>query len=65
MSMKVLRLYTYWEPGEACTALAFIDALREQITTHYGDEIADMLREASAQPDEQQLELPFTDLPPF
>ena len=65
MSMKVLRLYTYWEPGEACSALAFIDALREQITTHYGDEIADMLREVSAQPDEQQLELPFTDLPPF
>ena len=65
MSMKVLRLYTYWEPGEACSALAFIDALREQITTHYGDEIADMLREASTQPDEQQLELPFTDLPPF
>jgi hypothetical protein len=63
--MKVLRLYTYWEPGEACSALAFIDALREQITTHYGDEIADMLREVSAQPDEQQLELPFTDLPPF
>ena len=65
MSMKVLRLYTYWEPGEACSALAFIDALREQITTHYGDEIAAMLEEASAQPDEQQLELPFTDLPPF
>lgn len=65
MSMKVLRLYTYWEPGEACSALAFIDALREQITTHYGDEIAAMLEEASAQPDEQQMELPFTDLPPF
>lgn len=65
MSMKVLHLYTYWEPGEACTALAFIDALREQITIHYGDEIAEMLREASAQRDEQQLELPFTDLPPF
>ena len=65
MSMKVLRLYTYWEPGEACSALAFIDALREQITTHYGDEIAAMLEEASAQPDEQQMELPFTNLPPF
>ena len=49
MSMKVLRLYTYWEPDEACSALAFIDALREQITIHYGDEIAEMLREASAQ----------------
>lgn len=65
MSMKVLRLYTYWEPGEACSALAFIDALREQITTHYGDEITEMLREITAQRDEQQLELPFTDLPPF
>ena len=65
MSMKVLRLYTYWEPGEACSALSFIDALREQITIHYGDEIAEMLREASAQRNEQQLELPFTDSPPF
>ncbi|MGB5640153.1 MAG: hypothetical protein WBM63_13605 [Sedimenticolaceae bacterium] len=65
MSMKVLRLYTYWEPGEACSALAFIDALREQITIHYGDEMAETLREASAQHDEQQLELPFIDLPPF
>ena len=65
MSMKVLRLYIYWEPGEACSALAFIDALREQIAIHYGDEIAEMLREASAQSDGQQLELPFTNLPPF
>ena len=63
--MNVLRLHTYWKADEAYSVLAFIDELREQISAQYGDEIAQMLREANTQRDEQQLELPFADLPPF
>ena len=65
MSLKVLPLYTHWDEGEACSVLAFIDELRELISTHYGDEIAAMLREAGTPDSAYQLELPFTDLPPF
>ena len=63
--MKVLRLHTYWNADEAYSILAFIDALREQISAQYGDEIAQMLQEANTQRDEHQLELLFADLPPF
>ncbi len=65
MSMKMLRLQVHWDAGEAYVALAFIDALREEIVTRYGDEIVEMLQEASADHDASQLHLPFTDLPPF
>jgi hypothetical protein len=65
MGMKILPLRMHWDVGEAYSVLAFIDALRGQIIAQYGDEIAQMLREANTRSDEQQLELPFTDLPPF
>lgn len=65
MTLRVLRLYTYWNAGEATTALELIDTLREQIIEHYGDAITDMLRDAVRENTEYQLELPFTDLPPF
>ena len=63
--MKILRLHTYWNADEAYSVLAFIDELREQISAQYGGEIAQMLREANTQRDEQQLELPFADLSSF
>ena len=65
MSMKVLRLYTHWGAGEAYSLLALIDNLREEILEHYGDDIAQMLQEATVSVDDRQLELPFSDLPPF
>jgi len=65
MSMKVLRLYTHWDAGDAYSVLAFIDELREQIINEYGKEIVQMLQEASTDTDEQQLELPFADVAPF
>ncbi len=65
MSMQVLRLQAHWNAGEAYAVLAFIDTLREAIVTRYGDEIVEMLQEANAEHDDEQLDLPFTDLPPF
>ena len=64
MSMKVLQLQAHWNAGDAYAVLEFIDALREEIVARYGDEIVEMLREA-AEHDDDQLDLPFTDLPPF
>lgn len=65
MSLKILRLATHWDASDAFTVLAFIDELRDQILENHGDEIADMLRESIIRRDEQQLELPFDDAPPF
>lgn len=65
MSMKVLRVDTHWEAGEAYRLLALIDELRAEIAAHYGNDIARMMREAIVCTDERQLELPFIDLPPF
>ena len=63
MSMKVTRLYTYWDAGQAHTVLAFLDELRDRLCEIYGDQILEMLREAPTQPApaEQQTELDFDD----
>ena len=65
MSMKVLRLCAHWQAEDAYSALTFIDELREQIINEYGEEIVQMLQEASTAGEEQQLELPFADAAPF
>lgn len=65
MSMKVLRLYTHWQAEDAYSVLAFIDELREQIINEYGEEISQMLQQASTASNKQQLELPFADVAPF
>ncbi|MFN2329313.1 MAG: hypothetical protein ABR612_10370 [Chromatocurvus sp.] len=65
MSMKVLRLCAHWQAEDACSALTFIDELREQIINEYGEEIVQMLQEASTAGEAQQLELPFVDAAPF
>ncbi|MDZ7750266.1 MAG: hypothetical protein U5S82_23980 [Gammaproteobacteria bacterium] len=65
MSMKVLRLYTHWQAEDAYSVLTFIDELREQIINEYGEEIVQMLQEARAVGEEQQLELPFADVAQF
>ena len=63
MSMKTTRLYTYWDPDQAHTILEFLDQLRDQIWEIYGDEIVDLLRNASNTPtkDEHQIKLEFDD----
>lgn len=63
MSMKITRLYTYWDPDQAHTILEFLDRLRDQIWEIYGDEIVDLLRNRSDTPtkDQHQIELEFDD----
>ena len=61
MSMKVTRLYTHWSPAEAHTIIEFLDQLIDQLVESYGDEIANLMREACAAQDldESQSKLEF------
>jgi len=63
MSMKVTRLYTYWEPAEAHTVIEFLEVLREQLWEIYGDQIVDLLREEAVTQvvNKHQGELEFDD----
>lgn len=63
MSMKITRLYTYWDPGQAHTIIEFLDRLRDQLCEIYGDEIVNLLREGSDNSikDEHQTEFEFDD----
>ena len=63
MSMKITRLYTYWEPAEAHAVIEFLEVLREQLWEIYGDQIVDLLREVSVTQvvNEHQGELEFDD----
>jgi len=65
MSMKILSVYAHWSTEEAYSLLELLDALREEILEHYGEDIARMLQESTTSSEEWQLDLPFTDLPPF
>lgn len=65
MSMNILRVSAHWNTEEAYSLLELLDALRDEILEHYGEDIARMLQEGSHDIDEWQLELPFTDAPPF
>lgn len=58
MSWKVMRVNTYWSPDEAEVALAFIDELRDQILTHYEQQIIAMRLEM-LEHDEMQQTLPL------
>ncbi len=61
MTMKITRLYTYWEAADAHTVIEFLDVLRDQLWEIYGDQIGDLLREPSITQvvNEHQGELPF------
>jgi hypothetical protein len=63
MSMKVTRLYTYWDAPEAHAVIEFLEVLRDQLWEIYGDQIVDLLREASVTQvvNEHQGELEFDD----
>ncbi len=63
MAMKITRLYTHWEAAEAHTVIEFLDVLRDQLWELYGDQLVDLLREASVTQvvNERQRELAFDD----
>ena len=67
MSLKITRISTHWDAAEACTVIQFLDELRDQLCEVYGDQIADMLREASESRPENidQGKLAFDDDIPF
>jgi len=48
MSLRITPLPTHWTAAEAYTVIEFLEELREQLRESYGDTVADMLREASA-----------------
>jgi len=47
MTMKLTRLTTHWEAGEAYCVIAFLDELRDALMATYGDDIGEMLKQAS------------------
>jgi len=63
MSMKVTRLYTYWDAPEAHAAIEFLEVLRDQLWEIYGDQIVDLLREEAVTQvvNKHQGELEFDD----
>ena len=47
MTIKFTQLTHYWNAGEAYSVISFLDELREVLWATYGDEITEMLRDAS------------------
>ena len=63
MSMKVMRLPSYWNAADAQLIIAILDELRDLLADTYGDEIIEMHRRKSENNalDNGQTELPFND----
>ena len=63
MSMKIIKLTTYWDAADAQLVISFIDELRDLLVDTYGDEIVEMHRRLVQDNtlDEDQTELPFND----
>ena len=63
MAMQVTRLHTYWQPEQAHTVIEFLDMLREQLWELHGEQIIEMLRQASDSEhiDEKQAQFEFDD----
>jgi hypothetical protein len=47
MIMRVNKIVTHLQPGEAYTLVEFLDQLRDVLMQTYGDDITAMLKEAS------------------
>jgi hypothetical protein len=47
MIMRVNKIVTHLQPGEAYTLIEFLDQLREVLMQTYGNDITAMLQEAS------------------
>ena len=67
MTMKVTCLTTYWNAGEAATAIELLDTLREALWETYGEQITQMHRESYDDriQDTNQCEFQFDDDIPF
>jgi len=63
MSMKITKLCTYWDAGDAELMINFLDDIRNLLCDVYGDEIVEMHRKAAEdnKRDDGQAELPFDD----
>jgi len=48
MSMKLTQLTTHWDAADADCVITFLDELREGLMTTYGDDIGEMLKQASS-----------------
>ena len=47
MMMKFTHLTHHWNAGEAYSVISFLDELRDVLWTTYGEEITEMLQNAS------------------
>jgi len=67
MTMDTTPLTTDWTPGEAATAIDFLDTLREALWETYGEQITRMHREACdvGSRDTSQCAFEFDDDIPF
>ena len=63
MSMKIMKLPSYWDAADAQLVISFIDDLRDLLVATYGDEIIGMHQRMPENNtlDEGQTELPFND----
>ena len=46
MIMRVNKIFTHLQPGDAYVLIEFLDQLREVLMQTYGDDITTMLKEA-------------------
>lgn len=56
MTLRVHKLATHLRAEDAYTVIELLDQLRDVLMAVYGDEIADMLREATQQGGDSQCE---------
>jgi hypothetical protein len=48
MTMKHTQLKTHWNADDAYTVISFLDELRDLLWAAYGDDIIEMLQDASS-----------------
>lgn len=48
MTMKLMQLKTHWNADEAHAVISFLDELRELLWATYGDDIIEMLQDATS-----------------
>ncbi len=66
MTMKITKLRTHWDAGEAHAVIEFLDELRDLLWTIYSDEIIAMHQDAADEgyshiPNDGQTDLEFDD----
>ncbi len=61
MTLKVAKLYTYWNAEEVDTVNDFLDTLRDAFLVHYSESIIEMRTRALRETGRNQTELDFDD----